>query len=73
MCAVFFLGHRGKRSWTARERRYARRLALDSSYRDRELAETISLINYENNAVKIEKGEVLTDTRGRGSTQQITG
>jgi len=74
-----------RRSLEAKQRRDAKRLAMQSSFRDSEQAETVCIINPETicnllqqkygfvnmDAVNIERGEVLIDSRGRGTFQNI--
>lgn len=75
-----------KRSFEAQQRRAARRFVLEMAYRDKLTAETINrldrsdLINYISKAFggrvhlgsipMIERGEVLSDSRGGGSFQR---
>lgn len=74
-----------RRSLEARQRRDAKRLAMQSSFRDPEQAETVCIINTQTicealqqkygfvnmNTIDIERGEVLIDSRGRGTFQNI--
>ncbi len=74
-----------RRSLEARQRRDAKRLAMQSSFRDPEQAETVCIINTQTiynllqqkygfvnmDAINIERGEVLIDSRGRGTFQNI--
>ena len=68
-----------KRSEKAMHKRLARRIISATSFHDRELAETIARVNLtytdkiENHVftVNVERGEVLHDSRGRGTTEQI--
>jgi len=73
-----------KRSLRSKQRRDAKRFISNTSFQDRELAETVAIVNrnavltylgmkYEfvfPDVVNVEKGEVLTDARGRGSFQK---
>lgn len=74
-----------RRSLKARQRRDAKRLAMQTSFRDPKQAETVCIINTQTicsvlqkkygfvnmDAVNIERGEVLIDSRGRGTFQNI--
>lgn len=68
--------HRSKR---ALGKRLARRIVLATSYYDREQAENVSLVtlSYADRiedfefTVSVERGEILSDKRCRGTLQQI--
>jgi len=74
---------RGNRNPTSQQRREARRYIFETSYRDRQQSETVSrvgwmeVVNYllskhehvDTHVALIEHGEVLTDSRGRGTFQ----
>jgi len=76
--------HHGKRSPEGLQRQAVRKLVFNQSRRDRIQAENINLLSREQIveelskqfdgvvlcAVKFERGEVLADSRGRGSLQQ---
>jgi hypothetical protein len=76
--------HHGKRSPAGLQRQAARLFVITHSRRDRIQAENINIISRDQiieelgkqfkevilSAVKFERGEVLMDSRGRGSLQQ---
>jgi len=76
--------HRGQRSPEGLQRQAVRKLVFTQSRRDRLQAENINLLSREQIVeelskqfdgvvlctVKFERGEVLLDSRGRGSLQQ---
>jgi len=67
----------------SQQRRVAKQFVFDTSLRDRQLAETVSRVGYNEiisyllskfehvdpHVALIERGEVLTDSRGRGTFQ----
>lgn len=73
------MSHRGKRSEEAfmrrrsvrEEKRLLKRRLLDTSFRDREMAETICRTHMHFEGLIADFGDVLIDSRGRGSLQQI--
>jgi len=66
------MSHRGKRSAEGTRKQTVRRVMLDTSLRDRELAETICRIHaIEEDTVIGDPGDVLIDARGRGALQQL--
>jgi len=72
------------RSKAAEQRRHARHLVLDESYRDPIVAETVNFLDreqianclnarfgyVEQSAVQFTRGEIIADSRGEGSLQQ---
>jgi len=52
--------------------RQLRKTLLDTSYRDRDLAETISRTHIHCEDLQADHGDVLLDSRGRGTLQQIS-
>lgn len=74
-----------RRSVAAQQRRSVRRLVLNTAFRDPRLAETVCRIStleiraflfaqyssIEGESINHEPGEILIDTRGQGSLQQI--
>jgi len=54
------------------EKRLLRKTMLDTSFRDRDLAETISRTHIHYEGLIAEHGDVLLDARGRGTLQQIS-
>lgn len=92
-CSISAFPRKGKsglslehqRSVQSRQKRDARRFILDTSFHDRELAETVSRVSarriidklkitYEevhlSVVVDVVRGEVLIDSRGRGTFQK---
>ena len=77
--------HRGQRSTPGQQRRYAKHLVVETCRLDRRRSEQVCMLTgsqildavqekFEDVAVGVadfEKGEVLTDSRGEGSFQQI--
>lgn len=75
--------HRGQRSLRSQQRRSAKRFILDNSFHDRIMAESISTVTHKAVLtylgkiyemvpmflVNVERGEVLVDSRGRGTFQ----
>lgn len=73
------------RSEKAKQRRTARKLVIQSSYRDHERAETVCLLDgarladllsrefdgVHQDVVDVTRGEVIVDSRGEGSFQKM--
>jgi len=78
------MGHRGERSLISKQRRAVRKYVLDTSFRDRNQAESICTVTYEAvltylqqqypfvfpHVANVTRGEVLLDSRGNGSFQK---
>lgn len=74
-----------RRSVKAQQRRDARRIVLEASFRDRDLAETVNRVKPNElitelrkkystifvEVARVDPGEILIDSRGRGTLQQI--
>jgi len=77
--------HRGTRSEYSLQKRAARQYILAHSFRDTILAETVCIVTnrmvitelqktydaINMDAVNVEKGEVVLDSRGQGSMQRV--
>jgi hypothetical protein len=79
------MAKRGLRSVYAKQKRAARKILLEQSYRDPEKAENINLLNHSamtdelnrkfqhvimSVVLQSDKGDVLVDSRGEGSLQK---